>query len=53
MWYCHSHDDYKFLRVSYRLFNGFPVVNSVVNAVEGCFVALNYYENGSVVGVRM
>ncbi len=35
------------MRVSFRFFNGFPVVKLGCEPLESCFVSLHYYENGS------
>jgi hypothetical protein len=40
------------LRVSFLIFNGFPVV-TVLETVESCFPALNYFENASTATIKL
>ncbi len=43
--YCHSH----IIEGQFQVFQRFSSSTLVLKTVESCFVALNYYENGSMV----
>ncbi len=46
--YCHSHNN----RGQFQVFQRFSSSKLVLKTVESCFVALNYYGNGSTTGLN-